>query len=154
MRKILLLVCVLGMPCLSSARNNKASWDNLSVLQPGQNIEVLDMNAKLHSGTFLSFSDAAISFKEAAAEQTIAKERVRRVTLMKNKHRLRNTLAGAGIGLGAGALIGVVVNHNGKDPSFLPEAAPAILGALGLVIGAVAGVSAPLYETLYKVKPH
>jgi hypothetical protein len=73
---------------------------------------------------------------------------------MKNKHRLRNTLAGAGIGLGAGAVIGVVVNHNGKDPSFLPEAAPLILGTLGLLIGAVVGVSAPSYETLYKVNPH
>jgi hypothetical protein len=142
------------MPCLSSARNNTASWDNLSALQPGQKIEVLDMNAKLHSGTFLSFFDAAISFKEAAAEQTIPKQSVRRVTLMKNKHRLRNTLAGAGIGLGAGAVIGVVVNHNGNDPNFIPEAAPAILGALGLVIGAVVGVSAPTHETLYKVNPH
>jgi hypothetical protein len=152
MRKVLLLVCVLGMPCLSSARNNKASWDNLSALQPGQKIEVIDMNSKLHSGTFVSFSDAAISFNEAAAEQTIPKQSVRRVTLMKNKHRLRNTLAGAGIGAGAGALIGVAVNHNSKDPSFIPEAAPAILGVLGLAVGAAVGVALPTHETLYKVK--
>jgi hypothetical protein len=154
MRKFSLVVCVLVMPCLSSARNNKASWDNLSSLQPGQKIEVLEMNTKRHSGIFLSFSDTSISLKEAAADQTIPKQSVRRVTLMKNKHRLRNALIGAGIGAGVGAIIGVAVNHNGKDPSFIPEAAPLILGTLGLVIGAVAGVAAPIYETLYKVNPH
>ncbi len=152
MRKLLLLMYVLGMPCLSSAHTNKASWANLNALHAGEKIQVVERNSTIHSGTFVSFSDTAISYNATAGAQTILKQDVRKVLLMKNKHRLRNTLVGAGVGAGIGAGIGVVVNHDSRDPSFLPEAAPAILGVIGFVTGAAIGVFLPTDETIYSVR--
>lgn len=154
MRKILVLVCVLGIPLLSPAHTNKASWANLNTLHVGQKIQVVELNSKMHSGTFVSVSDTAISCNEATGEQAIQRQDVRSVILLKNKHRLRNTFIGAGVGLGAGAGIGVVVNHESRDPNFLPEAAPAILGVIGLVAGAVIGALLPNHDTLYSANSH
>jgi hypothetical protein len=106
MRKILFLICVLGIPCASWSQTNQASWANLSTLRAGQKIQVVEMNSKKHSGTFVNVSDTAIWYKEAAGEQAIQRHDVRSVKLMENKHRLRNTLIGGAVGAGAGAGIG------------------------------------------------
>ncbi len=106
MRLTIIAFCVLGLPCLSSAQAASASWTNLSVIQPGQKIQVVQINSKKISGTFLNVSDPGITLQEKAGEKTIERPDVRIVRLMKNKHRLRNTLLGAGIGAGAGAGIG------------------------------------------------
>ena len=106
MRLTILALCVLGMPCLSSAQAAASSWANLSTLQSGQKIQVVQINSNKVSGTFLNVSDSGITLQEKAGEKTIERPDVRSVRLMKNKHRLRNTLLGAGIGAGAGAGIG------------------------------------------------
>src|ERR1035437_1589203 len=115
MRKLLFLICVLGMPCASWAQTDRASWANLSALLVGQKIQVVEMNAKKHSGTFVHVSDTAISYQETAGEQTIEKQDVRSVKLMKNNPRLRNTLiglaVGGGVGAGVGAVIGAATFH-------------------------------------------
>lgn len=61
MRQLLFLMCVLGTPCASWAQNNPASWENLNTLQAAEKIQVVEMNAKTISWTFLNVSDAAIS---------------------------------------------------------------------------------------------
>lgn len=53
-------------------------------------------------GEIVSVSDTSITVQAGAGAQTIQRQDVRRVRLMKNKHRLRNTLVVAGIGAGAG----------------------------------------------------
>jgi hypothetical protein len=151
-RKVLLLVCILAMPYIASGRTNKADWANLGALQRGQKIQIVEVNSKVHSGTFVSVSDTAIAFSDKSGEQSIQKQDVHSVVWMKNKHRLRNTLIGAGVGLGAGVGIGVAVNNAGRDPNFLPEAAPAILGVVGLVTGALVGVLLITHEVIYHVK--
>ena len=47
--------------------------------------------------TFVSISDAAISYQQTAGEQTIQKQDVRSVKLMKTKHRLLNTAVLGGL---------------------------------------------------------
>ncbi len=106
MRMLLVLLCVLGIPCASLAQTNQASWATLSGLRAGQNIQIVDTASKKHSGTFTSVSDTAISFRATAGEQSIQKQDVRSIRLMKNTHRLRNTLIVAGVGAGVGAGIG------------------------------------------------
>src|SRR6266436_5945634 len=85
MRKSLLLICVLGLSCVSWAQTNRASWSNLSGLQAGQKIQIVDMNSKKHSGAFVSVSGTALSYQDSPGEQTIQKQDVRSVKLMKNK---------------------------------------------------------------------
>jgi len=107
MRRIAFLICVLGISCASGAQAAQPSWANLGALHAGQKIQVVGMNSKKHTGTFVSVSDAAIAYEETAGEQTIQKQDVRSVTLMENKYRLRNTLIGSAVGAGAGAGVGV-----------------------------------------------
>src|SRR3984957_13501819 len=99
-RKIFLLLLLLGLSSAAIAQTDRASWANLSGLQPGQRIQVVGMTSKKHSGNFVSISYTAISYRETNDEQSIPKQDVIRVKLMEHKRRLRNTLILAGVGAG------------------------------------------------------
>lgn len=159
MRKSLLLICVLGISCVSWAQTTRASWANLSGLQAGRKIQIVDMNSKKHPGTFVSVSGTALSYQDSASEQTIQKQDVRSVKLMKNKHRLRNTLIGGAVGAGAGAGIGAAANHpcssQGLCIQVIGRGGAAGIGAVvGFVVGAVVGVLLPSHEMIYSVNSH
>ncbi len=153
MRKGLFLICVLGLPCVSWGQANRASWANLSGLQPGQKIQIADMNSKKHSGTFMNVSDTAISYQEAAGEQTIQKQDIRSVKLMENKHRLRNTLIVGAVGAGAGAGIGAASweNHGFLGSKGVGAEVGAVIGFGG---GAIVGAMLPSHKMIYSVNSH
>jgi hypothetical protein len=151
-RKIFLLLLVIGLSYAAFAQTDQASWANLSGLRPGQKIQVIGVPSKKHSGTFVSASDAAISYRETTGEQSIPKQEVPSVKLMENKHRLRNTLIVAGVGAGVGAGIGAALHKSCSSQSFCLDiggaALPAGIGAvLGGVGGAVVGVLLPSHNT-------
>ena len=150
MRKLWILACLLGMPCVVSAQ-----WENLNALQAGQKIQVVETSKK-DSGTFLSVSDKEISLQGKSGAQTIQRQDVRSVKLMANKHRLRNALIGSAVGAGAGAGIGAAAYQPCSPMSTfcvapggrgLPTAIGAVVGAAG---GAVVGALWPTHETIYK----
>jgi hypothetical protein len=161
MRSTIIALCVLGMPCISSAQLGVSSWASINTLQSGQKIQVVQMNSKKVSGTFLNVSDAGITLQEKAGEKTIERPDVRIVRLMKNKHRLRNTFIGAGIGAGAGAGIGAASYRpctvpQGSFPStclfsLTRGQQAAIFAAPGVVIGAAVGALWPTKEIIYRV---
>jgi hypothetical protein len=152
MRRILFLVCVVGMSCASWAQTDP-SWTNLSTLSPGQKIQVVELNSKKHSGAFVSFSETAITFQDTAGGQTIPRQNVRTVKLGTSKRRLRNTLIAAGVGAGAGAAIGA---GTWEDRGFLGgKGVGATVGAaIGFLAGAVVGVLVPTHHTIYSVNTH
>jgi len=159
MRKRLFLLCVLGLPCVSWAQTGRASWTNLSALQAGQEIQIVDMNSKKHSGTFVNASDTAISYQEAAGEQTIQKQDVRSVKLMENKHRLRNILILGAVGAGVGAGIGASVVRSCSSQSLCiqPIGKGGLAGigaAVGFVGGTVVGALLPSHKMIYRVNSH
>ena len=159
MRKLFLLLCVLGPSCAVFAQTNGASWANLSGLQPGQRIQVVGMTSKKHSGSFVSISNTAISYREKNGEQSIPKQDVLSVKVMEHKHRLRNTLIVAGVGAGVGAGIGAALHKSCPSQSFCLDiggaALPAGIGAvLGGVGGAVIGLLLPSHSTIYQVSSH
>jgi hypothetical protein len=143
MRKFWILACFLGMPCVVSAQ-----WGNLNTLQAGQKIQVVQTSRK-DSGTFLSVSDKEISLQGKSGPQTIQRQDVRSVKLMANKHRLRNSLIGAGVGAGAGAGISAAAWEprgfaGGRGTG---AAVGAVIGAVG---GAIIGAAWPGHETIYR----
>ena len=160
MRKSLILICLLGLSCVSrGAQTNRASWANLSGLQVGQKIQIVDTNSKKHSGTFVSVSGTTLSYQDSAGEQTIEQQDIRCVKLMENKHRLRNTLIGGAVGAGAGAGIGAATSHPCSSQSFciqpIGKGGMAGIGAVvGFVGGAVVGVLLPNHEMIYSVDSH
>ena len=159
MRKISVLLFVLGLSCAAFAQTDRASWANLSVLQPGQRIQVVGISSKKHSGNFVSLSDTAIFYRETNGEQSIPKQDVVSVKLFEHKHRLRNTLIVAGVGAGVGAGIGAALHKSCSSQSFcldiggaaLPAGVGAVVGGLG---GAVVGALLPSHTTIYQVSPH
>jgi hypothetical protein len=149
MRKILFLICILGMACAAWGQSDQASWANLSALHAGQKIRIVDIEAKKHSGTFVSVSDTAISFRDGAGEQTVQKSDVRSLKLME-KHRLRNALIGGlvGAGAGAGILYGAWENRGYVGGKATGAAVGALIGG---VLGATVGVLMPTNSTIYRV---
>jgi len=160
MRKILFLICVLGMSCASWAQA-ASLWTNLSALQPGQKIQIVEMNSKKHSGAFVSFSDAVITYEDTAGGQTIPRQNVRKVKLIGNGHRLRNTLIGGVVGAGVGAAIGAAAFQgctpnpsSGQFPNCVGASitrgeGAAIVAPLGFLAGAVVGAFLPGHRTIY-----
>jgi hypothetical protein len=161
MRNRLFLICILGISCAAWAQGDQASWTNLSTLRPGQRIEIVEMNSKKHSGTFVSFSETAIVYQDNAGGQTIPKQDVRRVKLRENKHRSRNVLIGGVVGAGVGAAIGAGVFHgctpnppSSQFPNCLGASVTrgegaAILAPVGFLAGAVVGAFFPSHHTIY-----
>jgi hypothetical protein len=92
MRKVLFPICALGISCGAWAQTKQSSWTNLDGLHAGQRIQVVEMNSKKHSGTFVTVSDTAITYQEPAGEWAIQHRDVRNVRFTKNNHRLRNRL--------------------------------------------------------------
>ncbi len=149
MRKLLLLICILGMPSASWAQTNPSSWENLNTLQTGEKIQVVEMNSKRVSGTFVSLSDAAISLQQEAGPQTIQRQDVLSVKVMKAPHRLRNTLIGAGVGAGVGAGISAAAwePHGYAGGRGTGAAFGAVIGVVG---GAVVGALWPSHKMIYR----
>ena len=167
MRKTLFLICVLGTRFVSGAQTDQGSWANLNALQAGQKIQVVDINSKKHSGTFVNVSDTEISYQETAGEQTMQKQGVRSVKLMENKHRARNTLTGMGVGGGVGAGVGAGIEaatfRSCSSPSFCIQPVgkggqTGIAAAFGFVggaaVGAVVGALVPSHHTIYRANFH
>jgi hypothetical protein len=167
MRKMLLLIYVLGLPCASLSQLNQLSWANLSGLRAGQNIQVVDTASKKHSGTFESVSNTAISLRLAAGEQSIQKQDVRSVKIVDNKHRGHNSLVGLAVGGGAGAGVGAIIGaatYKGCASQsfcldFLSRGDQAGIGAVigfagGAITGAIVGGLLPAHSTLYSATTH
>ena len=151
MRKILFLACILGFPC-SVFSQSVGSWANLTSIQPGQKIEIVDSSSKKHSGTFTNASDSAISFSQAGGQHSIQKQDVREVKLL-NTHRTRNILIWTGVGAGAGAGIGAAATgHGGNILLSVSHAKGAAVGAaLGAGGGVAVGALVHSHSTVYRV---
>jgi len=157
MRKLLLLICVLGISGAARAQSKPTSWENLNTLQADEKIQVVEMDSKKVSGTFVNVTDAALSLQVEASQETIHRQDVRSVKLMKHQHRLRNALIGAAVGFGAGAGIGAAAAHP-CSPSrpycfSTGRGIPAAFGGvIGLAGGAVVGALLPSHKTVYLAK--
>ncbi len=162
MQRLLLLICVIAISCAASAQTDRSSWTSLSGLHAGQQIQVVNVHRDKYSGVFLNVSDTAISVRSEESDHVVQRSDVHSVKLMENRHRLRNTLIGAGIGAGAGAAVGALVNNpcNPKpNETFacvgasISRGATAGIGAAGgLLIGGIVGALLPSHSTIYIVK--
>jgi len=153
MQKNFLLLFVLGISCASIVRSQQPSWANLSGLKVGQKIQVVEFNAKKHSGTFESASDSAIIIRDASGEASLQKQDVRSVELLGGNRRLRHTLIGAGVGAGAGAAI---CAGAWESRGFLGgKGTGAAVGAvIGVLSGSIVGAALPAHDKVYGAPSH
>ena len=131
----------------------ETEWSNLQQLRMGQKIEVVDTNLKKHKGTFLSFSDEAISLRIGKDEVGVQRPKVFRVSAREHSKRLRNTFIGLGIGAAAGAVVGVAAVA-GKPRQAGERRLSVVIGTLiGSGVGTVVGAAfSPGYQTIYRAK--
>ena len=141
---------VTGLPLRAAAPGAPiASWDNLQNLRPGQEIRVVLNDAKSYQGEFGSLSDGGLTLRQAAGEQTFARQDILRISSKAEKRRMRNALIGAGVGAGAGLGIGAAGDHsqNCSQPGALgpcfKNLGKEVLTPLGALGGAVVGAVTP-----------
>jgi hypothetical protein len=160
MRRVLLLICIVGVSFVARAQSKAGNWENLNTLRAGEKIEVRELNRTKVTGTFLNVTDAALSVQADAGSQTVRRQDVQSVKRLKNQHRLRNSLLLAGAGAGVGAGIGAATYHPcPSSQSFCFDiggrSLPAGIGAVvGFVGGGAVGALLPDHETIYSVSLH
>ena len=153
----LLLVTTIFSISLPAQEPGKHSWENLQQLRVGQKIEVVDTNLKKYKGTFLSFSEEAISLRVKKQGVGVQREDVFRVSLREKSKRLRNALIGLAIGAGAGAAA-AEISIRASDPGFFSErdfwqVPYVVLVSAGIAVGAGVGAAFPPgYQTIYRAK--
>ncbi len=157
----LLLVTTIFSVSLPAQEPGKNSWENLQQVRVGQKIEVVDTNLKKYKGTFLSFSEEAISLRVKKQEVGVQREEVFRVSLRKKSKRLRNALIGMAIGAGAGVALAAAENSRtcGDQPFAscfdldFGAITYAVLVPVGGAVGAGVGAAFPPgYQTIYRAK--
>jgi thiamine pyrophosphate-dependent acetolactate synthase large subunit-like protein len=158
MRRLLLLICILGVSSAARTRSQAGDWENLNALRAGETIQVRELNKTKITGTFLNVTEAAIALQADAGAQSIQRQDVRSVKRMKNRHRLRNALILGGVGAGVGAGIGAAAHHPCPASQSLcfdigGRSLPAGIGAVaGFLGGGTVGALLPDHETIYSVR--
>src|SRR3989338_9118247 len=109
-RLTLITLSVLLLATIAGAQAPEQSWDNLKTLGEGEKIQVVDQKLKSQNGTFVSFSDEAITFQAGKDAVTIQRPDVFRVSSQeRGRSRGRNALIGLGIGTAGGVGLGIAV---------------------------------------------
>ncbi|MEW6366667.1 MAG: hypothetical protein AB1714_18715 [Acidobacteriota bacterium] len=147
----LLLAAMTGVLSVSlqAEEPKEQSWVNLESLRIGDQIEVVDTSSSSKTGSFLGFSDEAISLKIRDESLKVPRFDVVRVKSREHSRRWRNALIGAAIGAGAGLVAGILAGENyhesGETGLFLLITLPVGAGA-----GAATGAAFPSYPDVYK----
>ena len=143
-------------PCFAAPRTvekdqlAESSWENLSRLQAGQKIEVIDSSMKMLQGAYLSHSDEAINIQHKNGPVSVPRSNVIRVSSREHSKRLRNALIGMGIGGAAGIAIGGAA---GKGDPEAQAIFTAVAMPIGLGVGGGLGAVFPRFQTIYRARP-
>lgn len=144
------------LPGLGFGQTAQDSWDNLKQLQPGQKIEVVDMNLKSFKGTFVDVSGEAVTLRVKNDKVSVERENVLRVGDREHSKRLRNALLGGAIGAGVGLAANELAARKAQPISeYRGEyraIGAAILVPIGAGVGAGAGAGIPSYQTIYRAR--
>jgi hypothetical protein len=160
-----LVGCLLALPLVEAKALQEAQppaepgisdWNNLQQLRVGDKVEVVRTDLSKHKGTFLSFSDEAISLRVKKQEVGVQREDVFRVSLRGRPKRSTSALVGAAIGALAGVGVGALAanRYGSGDPG--SESFIVFLGtAIGAGAGAGVGAAVPFvpsYRTIYRAE--
>ncbi len=130
---VFVLGLMVGVPVAAGRpRPEKANWDNVKQLLPGEEIRVVLNDAKSYRGLLQTVTDEGIAVRLATGDQTFARENILRVSSKGQSQRGRNAAIGAGIGTVAMGAAAAVAIGSGWGMLFgLPG------GGLGTIVGAV-----------------
>ncbi len=133
------------------AAADETGWGNLQQVRVGQKIEVVDTNLKKLKGTFLSFSDEAISLRVKKQEVGVQRPNVLRVSLRGRPKRSTSALVGAAIGALAGLALSAVAPETECGRGCMMGMATVMGAGVGAGVGAAVPF-VPSYRTIYRAK--
>ena len=131
------------------AAADETGWSNLQQVRVGQKIEVVDTNLKRLKGTFLSFSEEAISLRVGKDEVGVQRPNVLRVSLRGRPKRSTSALVGAAIGALAGLALSAVASETQCGRGCMMGMAT----VMGAGVGAGVAAAVPFvggYRTIYR----
>lgn len=145
-----ILAVILGLSSSLFAQQ-QGSWSNLNSLKAGQHIQVVETNLKRHDGKFIAATDDLLSLHEDAADISIKRDAVARVSTSSGAKRGQHVLIGLVTGAAAGAAIGAL---SGSSHGFLGGSSRGLTALAGIVIGApsgaIVGAAVPAHKTVYR----
>jgi hypothetical protein len=154
MRRVALLLFLLGLSSSLNAQTQKNSWSNLSGLKTGQGIEVIESKLKRHDGKFLTVTDDALTMRENGSDISLPRQDIVRVTTSsapkRGEHALIGLVIGGAIGAGIGAAAGSSHGFFGGSSRGIGALAGVIIGAPS---GAIVGAVVPAHTTVYRAPP-
>ena len=130
------LVAAAG-PTLGAA---SSEWDDLAILNSGQQIRVKLNDAKTYRGAFQALNDEGITLRQPAGEQTFARKDILRVDAYSGgkNHRLRNTIIGVAVGVSLATTL-VLINDAPRNKWWRSTA-----WVWPVIVGPCAGLGAAL----------
>jgi len=152
---IALIIALLLSAMPLQAQSNPSDWSRLNSLESGSKIVVKLKSGKSVEGKLNSVSDSSLMLSIKNANQELKREDVLSVHRLTRKSATKATLIGAGVGGGAGAIIGAV---GGRESDFdkLDQAVTAGLTIIGAGVGAIGGYligrSGKKRELIYEAK--
>ncbi len=155
-----LVGCLLALPLVEAKALQEAQppaepgisdWNNLQQVRAGQRIEVVDTNLKKYKGTFLSFSEEAISLRVKKQEVGVQREDVFRVSLRGSPKRSTSALVGAAIGALAGLALSAVAPETECGRGCMMGMATVMGAGVGAGVGAAVSF-VPSYRTIYRAE--
>jgi len=114
-------------------RPEKADWENVKQLLPGEEVKVVLKDAKPCRGLLQTVTDEDLVLRLATGDQKFARQDILRVSSKSPSHRGRNAATGAAIGavaLGAGLSIAAASGWGMLAGAILGGGPGAIVGAV------------------------
>jgi hypothetical protein len=129
--------------CLVAAGQTPSSnWDGVKTIAPGTEVRVTAGNSKPVRGKLASATDSSLVIGKSSTAHSFPRPDIHNVSVKEKGHRVRNVLAGMGVGLAAGLGIGAAIGHDCRG--FACEGYDVVVGGLiGLGGGAIAGFELP-----------
>lgn len=130
---------------------NIEAWENLWQLNAGQRIRVVERNMKTHDGTFLSYSEEAMSLRVGSNDVGIRRENVIRVSNREENKRLQHAVKGALIGAGVGPILALALFVIRPEAFFDHPGLKLFATMVGPAgVGAGIGAAIPSHPTVYR----
>jgi hypothetical protein len=101
------MIILLPVLAIAAGKAPISDWDKIQVLAPGTQVRVVAGNAQRADGTLDSVTGTTLLLLTDAGRQPFEKIQIASISVKKPGHRQRNILIGLGVGLAAGAVIGV-----------------------------------------------
>lgn len=153
MTRYILIALSLLLPVQSArAQPAELSWDRLKVFHAGDKIQVVDQDLRSQNGTFVAYSDDAITYRIDQDAVTTQRHDVYRISSLKSMSRAKHALIGLGIGAAWGLAFGMggcaeivdASNCSGSDRVAVGATLGSVFGGVGAGFGALKPTDRPV----------